>query len=77
MLDAVTNTINPCIDVDDRHNPKLIQILHSCGIVLIDICRFTPSYQVHIIKEKLASKLLTALEKFNEHENPSEVSIFL
>ena len=52
---------------------KYIQIFHSCGKLLIDICRYTTFCQV-VVSGGLIAQLLEALGKFREHEEPSEVS---
>lgn len=59
-------------DVSGCGNPKCIQIFHSCGKLLIDICRYTTSYQV-VVSGGLIGQLLKALEKFKDHKEFSEV----
>ena len=54
-------------DVSGCINPKCPQILHSCGTLLIDICRYT-SFSEIVVNEGLIGQLLTALKKFKEHE---------
>ena len=63
-----------CVDVDDRFSPKCIEMLHSCGTILINMCRFSSSGRVAVINEKLASKVLNALEIFKDCESPSQVN---
>ena len=53
--------------------PRCSQIFHSCGKLLIEICRYTTFHHI-VVHKGLIRHLLSALEVLKEQDKPSEVS---
>ena len=76
LISCMNNSGHPhYVDVSGCCNPKCIQTLHSCGKLLIDICRYTTHHQV-VVHEGLVGQLLTTLENFKECKELSNVGCF-
>lgn len=61
-------------DISGCGIPNCTEILHSCGKLLIDICRYT-SFQQIVVGSGLIGEILEALDSLKDCEKTSMVGL--